>query len=322
MWRKVRRRVLTPGMSETRLDTRGFHEKTPEARRLLETAGEMFLTGYAYAAEAKTVQDAEERLEELPVRFRGFGYEGAGMAFAMRDGLPFGGRLTAQFLASRGDEHVYMVYVGIGWAMARLPRMRWSKASAAATDPLLRWLVLDGYGFHQAYFHTRRYVEDQYVEPDFPWPGGVAGDRAGRVIDQGIGRAMWFVAGTDPDLCATMIEKFAPERQSDLYSGAGLAATYAGGVEPDELSVLWERAGTHRSYVAQAAAFAAEARVRAGLLVPHTEMAAQFFCGMSARDAADVTTRLRPNPVLDGAVPAFEVWRDRIADEFAGLGRG
>lgn len=322
IWRKARRRVLTPSMSETKLATRGFHEKSPEATVLLETVGEMFLTGYAYAAEAKYVEDAVENLEQLPVRFRGFAYEGAGMGFAMRDGLPFGGRLTEKFLATaKGDEQVYIVYVGIGWALARLPRMRWAKATAAATDPLLRWLVLDGYGFHQAYFHTKRYIEEQYQEPDFPWPGGVAGEYAPHVIDQGIGRAMWFVAGSDADLCATMIEKFAPARHGDLYAGAGLAATYAGGAQEDELRVLRDRAGEHRNHVAQGSAFAAECRVRADLNIPHTEMAAQFFCGRSAQEAAAVTDRARPTPVLDGAVPAFEVWRTRIAEELTGGGR-
>jgi hypothetical protein len=309
-------------MSETKLETRGFNAKSPQAKELLETVGEMFLTGYAYAAEAKYVEDAEERLEQLPVYFRGFAYEGAGMGFAMRDGMPFGGRLTAEFLAGRGDDHVYIVYVGIGWALARLPRMRWAKVTAAASDPLLRWLVLDGYGFHQAYFHTKKYVEEQYQEPDFPWPGGPAGSYSQHGIDQGIGRAMWFVAGSDPDLCATMIEKFAPERHADLYSGAGLASTYAGGANEDELGVLWERAGAHRSYVAQGSAFAAECRVRAGLVVAHTELATQFYCGMPVKEAADVTTRSRPNPVVDGKVPAFEIWRNRIADEFVSLGRG
>jgi hypothetical protein len=319
IWRKVRRRVLTPSMSETKLATRGFHEKSPESRELLETVGEMFLTGYAYAAEAKFAEEAVDRLEELPVRFRGFAYEGAGMGFAMRDGLPFGGRLTERFLATgKGDEHVYIVYVGIGWALARLPRFRWAKATAAATDPLLRWLVLDGYGFHQAYFHTKRYIDEQHREKDFPWPGGVAGAHAPHVIDQGIGRAMWFVAGSDADLCATMIEKFDPARRGDLYAGAGLAATYAGGAEEDELSVLWDRAGEYRGQLAQGAAFAAECRVHAGLVIPHTELASRFFCGRSAEEAAAVTDEARPDPVLDGAVPAFEVWRNRIAGQLTG----
>ena len=318
IWRKLRRRVLTPSMTETKLATRGFHEKSPEARELLETVGEMFLTGYAYAAESKHVEEAVDRLEQLPVRFRGFAYEGAGMGFAMRDGLPFGGTLCEKFLATeKGQEHVYIIYVGIGWALARLPRMRWAKATAATTDPLLRWLVLDGYGFHQAYFHTTKYVEEQYEEPGFPWPGGVAANYSSRVVDQGIGRAMWFIAGSDADLCATMIEKFDPARRGDLYAGTGLAATYAGGAQEDELSVLWERAGEHRGSLAQGAAFAAECRVHADLVIPHTELASRFFCGTTAVAAAAVTDHARPTPVLDSDVPAFEVWRHAIAAGFA-----
>jgi hypothetical protein len=114
-----------------------------------------------------------------------------------------------------------------------------------------------------------------------------------------------------------MIEKFAPARRADLYSGAGLAATYAGGAQEDELRVLRDRAGDLSAHVAQGAAFAAECRARAGLGIPHTEMAARFLCGRSAQDAAEVTVRMRPYPVLDGSAPAFEVWRARIAGELS-----
>ena len=34
------------------------------------------------------------------------------------------------------------------------------------------WLVLDGFGFHQAYFKTEQYVNKQYQEPECPWPTG------------------------------------------------------------------------------------------------------------------------------------------------------
>ena len=220
----LRRRILTPNVSATRLDVRGFHEKNPAARELLETIGRTFLNGYAYAAEARTTEDAEERLETVPAQFRGFAYEGAGMAYAVRDGLPFGSsRHTERFLAGRGDAHIYMIYVGIGWAMARLPRFRWPKSSGI--DPFMRWLVLDGYGFHQAYFHTARYVDGQYQDPKFPWPGGPHGDYANNAIDQGIGRALWFFAGTDPGRVTDLIDGFAAERHADLYAGVGLAVT-------------------------------------------------------------------------------------------------
>ncbi|GIH67826.1 DUF1702 family protein [Sphaerimonospora thailandensis] len=327
--RTLRRRILTPDISETKLATRGFHVKSPESRELLETVGATFLAGYGDAVQARTLAEAEERLERVPPRFRGFAYEGAGMGLAVLDALPLpGGRRVEAFLAGRGDRHIYMVYVGIGWAMARTPRFRWPRPDTL--DPLLRWLVLDGYGFHQAYFHTERYVHRQHQDPAFPWPSGGAAspaaraaDRAyaNRAIDQGIGRALWFVAGTDAVRTASLIAAFPEHRHPDLYAGVGLAATYAGGADERELRRLWADAGPHRSQIAQGCAFGAEARVRAGLLVPHTSLAAEIFCGTTAEQAAMVTHRVRPRqPIQGGELPAYEVWRQHVAGEFVSLG--
>ncbi|RKR86904.1 uncharacterized protein DUF1702 [Micromonospora pisi] len=315
IYRTLRRRILTPNVSETRMDTRGFHVKSEEGRDLLETIGASFLTGYGYAAEARTSREAEQRLEGVPLRFRGFAYEGAAMGFAVREGLPVGGRgLVADFLAGRGDAHVYMVYVGVGWAMARLPRFRWS--TLTAPDPLLRWLVLDGYGFHQAYFQTDRYIHQQYQEKDFPWPSDHFRWYANRAIDQGIGRAMWFVGGTDAELVATMINNFPESRRADLYSGAGLAATYAGGCDEPELRRLWDLGWDYRPQIAQGSAFAAGARARAGLIVPHNEIATQLFCGTSVEQAWKVTDEALVDLPDDHVTPSWEVWRQRIADSF------
>lgn len=319
--RALRRRILTPNTSETRFSIRGFSEKTPAARVLLETSGEMFLTGFGHAVASRCTAEAEVRLEEVPEWFRGFAYEGAGMACAVLDGLPFGhAHHTADLLAGRAGRHVYMAYVGIGWSLARLPRFRWRAATSAATDPLLRWLLLDGYGFHQAFFHTDRYVRDQFVDPAFGWPPQGPARYANQVIDQGIGRAMWFVTGADPDLLAVTIEGFPESRRPDLYSGAGLAATYAGGVDETELRNLRKHAGPYRAALAQGSAFAAEARLHAGLVGPHTELATQVLCGTSVEEASEITYRARPNPVLDLEVPAYEAWRRAITAELAEIG--
>ena len=316
-WRSLRRRILTPSISSTLLETRGFHEKSPVARELLEKIGAMFLTGYGYSIEARSAAEAEEWLEGLPTQFRGFAYEGAGMGVTILDALPFtrGDRLP-EFLASRGgDAHIYTAYVGIGWAMARLPRFLWSRFEAP--DPLLRWLVLDGYGFHQAYFHTKKYVHEQFQDTRFPWPADDASGYAGRVIDQGIGRAMWFVGGTDAALVADLIGAFPDSRHADLYAGAGLAATYAGGADERELTLFRERAGVHRAQLAQGSAFAAEARARGGVLMPHTGLATQVFCDTTPERAASICAETRPDPEAPGDLPAYEIWRQRIADAFA-----
>lgn len=307
--------MLTPDVSATKLDVRGFHKKSPESQALLERIGATFLEGYAYAAEAKTVADAAGRLEQLSDRFRGFAYEGAGMGFAVRDGLPLGPTtLNERFLAGPGAPHVYMVYVGMGWAMARLPRFRWP--NAAKLDPLLLWLLLDGYGFHQAYFHTEKYVRRQYQDLAFPWPAKGSSDYANHAIDQGIGRALWFICGSDPVLATSTVDEFDERRRGDLYAGIGLAATYAGGVSEEELTTLRERAGAYRPQVAQGCCFAVECRIRAGNLVPHNELACQVLCGRSAHDAAQVALDHRPEGAVDGDLPAYEAWRRAVADQF------
>jgi enediyne biosynthesis protein E3 len=319
-WRALRRRILTPNTKETKLSTRGFHEKSPAARERLERVGEMFLRGYALAAEARSIAEAEDGLEEIPWEWRGFAYEGAGMAYAVRDGLPVGGgHWIERCLEGRGADHIYMVYVGAGWALARLPRFRWGKATVALTDPILCWLALDGYGFHQAYFHTDKYVHGHYEEKNFPWPAQGPAWYADRAIDQGIGRATWFVCGTDPNLVADTLDGFPAARRPDLYAGAALAATYAGAVDEAELRSFLKRGEAYRGQIAQGSAFAATARVRAGLTTPHTGLASGVLAGVTPDEAAricDLSLRQLP---ADGEVPAFDVWRQRIAGSLTSL---
>ncbi|PKW00361.1 Protein of unknown function [Streptomyces sp. 1222.5] len=310
-----RRRLLTPPVSETTMEVRGFHVKNAEAKQRLEYIGEVFLKGYAYAVEAGSPAEAEELLETVPRDMRGFAYEGAGMGAAVYDSLPgHGGRLQG-LLAGRGRDHDYMIYVGIGWAMARLPKPLWP--DIRSTDPLLRWLALDGYGFHQAYFKTGAYVRTPHVQHPFRWRGG-HNHYTANAIDQGIGRALWFVGGTDPDVVTGLIRAYPEHRHSDLYAGAGLACAYAGSVGEDELARFVEGAGEHRWALAQGSAFATEARIKAGTVIDHTHLAARVVCGTTAEGAAQVCRDTRPRtPESAGPFPAYEAWRHDIAAQLA-----
>jgi enediyne biosynthesis protein E3 len=315
--RAARRRVLTPAVSATLLRGRGFHRKDRDTQELLERIGRTFLAGFGSAAAARAPVEAEPDLEAVPPRFRGFAYEGAATGFAVRDGLPLGRHdLVEDFLQGRAADHQHLAYVGVGGAMARLPRVRWVRPDRL--DPLLRWLVLDGYGFHQTCFRTRRYVEGHARPARLPWPGGDSPDGyPHRVVDQGIGRALWFVGGADPWQVTALIHRFPPDRRADLYGGAGLAATYAGGASADELTRFREDSGEHCGQVALGAAFAAQARVRAGLVGPETELATEVLCAVTPAAAARLTQRLRPDPAdVDehgAGEPAYETWRQRVA---------
>lgn len=313
-WRALRRRMITPSTSSASFATRGFYVKSPAARDYLETVGGMFLKGYSYAVEARTITEMEEWIDALPRQFRGFAYEGAGMGHAVLDGLA-GGHHVQDFLASRAESHVYMVYVGVGWAMARLPRMRWAAATKSVPDPLLRWLVLDGFGFHQAYFKTEKYVHQQYQDPKFPWPPEGPSWYVNNALDQGIGRAMWFVGGADPNRVADMIAKFPESRRADLYAGAGLAATYAGSVTEEELWTFARRAGQYLPQVAQGSVFAATARYETDLVTDHTLLATRVLAGITPEQATRLQRQARPAPgaAAEGDVPIFELWRRRIS---------
>ena len=198
-----------------------------------------------------------------------------------------------------------MIHVGAGWATARVRGSL--RRAVRRRDPLLGWLVADGWGFHQAYFHPERWATGARALAQ-------SDGYARRAVDQGIGRALWFVTGAAPELVAARIRQFAPDRHGDLWSGVGLAATYAGGVPGDELVRLVELAGAHRADVAQGAAFAATARVVANNVAPHVEAASQVLAGDAAAKLAALSRSLEP--VKPGAT-AYEQWRQRLRQTFA-----
>jgi hypothetical protein len=314
--RLLRRRLIATVAPDTDPVRRGFYEKCPATRERLEKISDALLAGYTYAVEAETPATVERPLRIIPANLRGFAYEGAAMGFAVRDGMSLGcGGRFARFLAGPGTDHSYAAHAGLGRALARLPKFLWPRADAV--DPSGRWPVLDGYGFHQACFDPDRYIHGQSQESRFPWSAGGATSYGNRAIDHGIGRAIWFVGGADARLAIAMINRFPSSRRPDLYGGAGFAATYAGGADAMELEMFWQRAGVHRPQVAQGSAFAADAHVRAGLTVQHTCVASRVFCDMTPFEVARLTDEARPAQGMQGDLPLYEVWRQRVADELA-----
>ena len=310
---RLRCRIFLPDQSEVTFERRGWTAVEPTRQANLEKVGRKFLEGFEYGMADRQLADIESSLETVEPAFRGFAYEGCAMALAVRDGIrPSGRHWVRDLLASRGANHVYMAYIGVGWAMARLPKLRWR--AIEPHDPLLRWLALDGYGFHQAYFRTQQYVWGQRQDRI---PGWEPHWYASRVADQGMGRALWFVNGSDVQRVASTIEAFPQSRRGDLWSGASLASVYAGGADAGELSDMVRLAGPHRSYAAQGAAFAAKARLLAGLVTPGTELGVKVHCDMSVEEAAAVTDEAIDGlPSDEGDTPRFEIWRERIRSRF------
>lgn len=305
----LRRSVFGISIRETTVARRGFRVDEADVRQRLERVGQTFLLGYHAAIKASAPLALAQQLDEIESEFRGFAYEGAGMGLALLDHLtPWQPYRVPAFLEGAGNDHAYMIHVGVGWMWARLC---WRiERPLAKLDPLLRWLAVDGYGFHQGYFHWQKYIVERVL------PARISG-YAQRAFDQGLGRSLWFVEGTDITRVVSRIESFAPERQADLWSGVGLACTYAGGVDRAAITDLRQRAGAYREHLAQGASFAAKARLRAGNPTSHANMACEVLCGRSAEEAAHVTDIALAQLPADGADPMYEIWRRRIRAHFA-----
>lgn len=306
--RRLARALFAIAPRETASAFRRFHLGSDGIRERLEGVAGAFVRGYHAALEADPPALAE-RLDQEPAAARGWVYEGAGMALTLLDVLT-GWRQNriGRLLAGAGDDHIYIVHVGAGWVLGRLPIS--PARLLARLDPVYGWLALDGYGFHEGFFHGRTAIAHQRL------PRKLSG-YARRGFDQGLGRSLWFVEGADVERIASTIGAFPAERRPDLWSGVGLACGYAGGVGRDEAAALRVAAGSHAPALAQGTAFAAEARERAGHTPEHTELACQVLCGRSAAAAALVARDAQHGLPPDGEVPAFEVWRRRIQDRFS-----
>jgi hypothetical protein len=306
---KFRRKLLCFSREETSFVRRGFRGATETERTRLEQVGAVFLLGYHAALEHGVTETLVLNLNAVESEWRGFAFEGAAMGLALLDFFtPWRRDRISKFLRGAGDSHVYMVYIGMGWVWARMPFS--FRRTQKQLNPLLSWLMFDGWGFHEGFFHWPKYIVGQ------PAPQKLSGYER-RAFDQGLGRSFWFANGGNIELIAQTVAKFTADRQLDLWSGIGLAATYAGIVSETSLGELREKAGKFQPQLAQGAAFAAKARQRAGNLTDYTGLATKILCGLSAENAAQITDAALENLPADSDVPAYEIWRSRTQNHFA-----
>lgn len=303
-------RIFQISPEETNFSRRGFRITRDATVERLESVGEKFLFGYHNALSAKDVSSLAEKLNFVEPFYRGFAFEGAAMGLALLDNLLLRKKLLPEFLEGDGEAHIYMAHVGIGWAFARLPWFRYRiLPSISKFDPLLRWLVLDGFGFHEGYFYPRKYFHSKMSLNRIP-------AYTQNAFAQGLGRSLWFVKGADAEEISETIAKLPESLRGDLWSGVGLACAYAGGVGEAEIENLKNRAAVYLPNLAQGAAFAAKARQRAGIPSEQTESACRIICRCTSDKAALITDEKLENLPVDAKVPAYEVWRQRIQKEF------
>jgi hypothetical protein len=282
-----------------------------EAWLRFQPVAHSLVEGYHATLEDSRFEVLVPRLNAMKPELHGFAYEGAGMGLAALDCMaPWKKRLEA-FVEGPAAPHIYPTYVGVGLALARLHRQ--PERVVSQLDPLLGWVIVDGYGFHEGFFSRRRYV-NQTATPKHLSP------YARRIFDQGLGRCIWFSSGAVVELVAATIAPYPKARHADLWSGVGLACAYAGGADRAGLEALLAVARPYRAHLARGAAVAAQGRQRAGNTAAHTELVCQFFCGLTSAQAGQVADDARenlPTTTTNSNEPVYEIWRQRVLERFA-----
>lgn len=310
----VRGLLLAPSLQDVSFAGRGFDIVPTIAADRLEAISQAVVCGYEWAMAARDLGELNRQLRLVEEEQRGCAYEGATMAFTILDAVR--GHRTRDLLSGTGQRHLLLAYTGMGFAMARLPRPLWRKVLPELHShyhPTMSWLAVDGYGFDRAYFHTQRWVERQEVPAPYPWQGFP--EYFPRAVDQGIGRALWFISGADDARVASAVRRFATHRQADLWSGVGFAVTYAG-CPAEALTTLRRSAGECAAELALGSVIAVRARTDAGFVPGHTATATEQLTGLSVEGAAAVAERCEVSPHGSGPLPQYEIWRQRIRAHF------
>lgn len=170
--------------------------------------------------------------------------------------------------------------------------------------------MLEGYGWRHGLFEQHRFIENQEV------PEHLSG-YAQRVFDQGLGRSLWFTTGAQSARIIEVVNAFAANRQTDLWSGVGFACGYTGGMSRSDIEALRRAAGAYSAYLAAGTANAASARYRAGHPGSHTDVACEVLCDFTKEEVIKIADDALDNLPIDTQEPAYEIWRQRLIARFA-----
>jgi hypothetical protein len=281
----IAERLLKIRPKEASFKARGFDACDSTVSRKLEHMLESFIGGYNLAVETQDKVELSGRLyAAYDSHHVGFAFEGVGFYLAMLDmlipGKPY--RLDSYFKGA-GEHHDYIVAVGAGFAVARIPwGLRAMNGYLRTLDPLIAWCILCGYSFHEGFFHHRRFIDAAEAPPASLSPLGR------QLFDSGLGRALWWVKGADPLRIHAAIDRFPEDRRAELWAGIGIAACYAGGVGATELLSIYELSGPYRADLLSGLPFAARLRQKAGNYSDTTELACRVLLDRSTDEVADM----------------------------------
>lgn len=210
-----------------------------------------------------------EYLEKTEPEFRSIAYESASMSIAIKD-FEAGTFPKGWFAFADGPalKHTAQVYVGLGWAIAKLNLPFLETLKKLNTQFYFR--IADGCGYYDGSFRRRQTVLSQQLPAYLP-------AAALPMYDQGVGRSIWYSAKNDINKIQRMIQTFPVNRQAGLWRGIGIAVAYVGGCNDADLKILFQYAATNGLQLAYGAALAARSRIRATSMTTDTDRCSRLW---------------------------------------------
>ncbi|MCX6198220.1 MAG: DUF1702 family protein [Bacteroidetes bacterium] len=232
-------------------------------------------------------------LESTDIEFRSIAYESASMSIALED-LKQGEQLTNwfQFLNEVASAHATQVHVGLGWAFAQ--QLKNPIAYLTKLNPMMRYRVLDGYGYYEGIFRRRRSIINHLKLQ-------VDDAVASAALDQGLGRSIWYLNKGIIDDAKIMIEGFAIERHKDLWRGLGIAIAYVGGCDEEMLKDFFSKSDFYKTQLATGAVMALVSRDSAKYISTDTELACKVFCNKTAEQILELNYSIKSKIDLNHA---------------------
>ncbi|MEO8583973.1 MAG: DUF1702 family protein [Flavitalea sp.] len=254
----------------------------------------------------ENLKSLTEKLENTENEFRSVAYEAAAMALAVKDiSKGFALKEWREFMEGPGAKHTTQIHVGLGWALAQqrvevLPIIK-------TLDPVMRFRVLDGYGYYDGIFRQRKTITNRIV-PDEMDANLLPG------YDQGLGRSMWYTCKGECESVSGMIGTFPASRHKDLWRGTGIACVYVGGYDENILRKLFTLSSENHSQLSVGAALVSRSRGNANAPTPYTELACRIWCNCTAEEVMRITVNAE-SLIAGQPDDAYMAWLSNIREE-------
>lgn len=224
------------------------------------------------------------QLDEYETEFRSVAYESASMCIALSD-LKEDSELKKWkvFLKESAGKHDTQIHIGLGWALAQQSLV--PESVLPLLEPMMRYRVLDGYGYYDGFFRKRKSIIAQQ-KPDFDEAV------ASRAYDQGLGRSIWYLSQGELEAAQRILDGFPAERQTDLWRGFGIAVGYVGGLNESSLKEILSASGKFKPQLAAGVAMSILSRQVAGFLPQGIEPMCKAICRL------DVNTVWKNNETI------------------------